>query len=99
VHAERLIPVTWGPPRASAQGKAPLYPVNVTLLAHDRQGLLRDISEVFAKENMNVVGVHTQSLKGSAQMTFTVEVADTRRLQAMLSLLQQVQGVVSAQRR
>jgi len=99
VHAERLIPVTWGPPRASAQGKAPLYPVNVTLLAHDRQGLLRDISEVFAKENMNVIGVHTQSLKGSAQMTFTVEVADTRRLQAMLSLLQQVQGVVSAQRR
>ena len=27
----------------------------------DRQGLLRDISEVFAKEKMNVIGVQTQS--------------------------------------
>ncbi|MFX8110519.1 ACT domain-containing protein [Acinetobacter baumannii] len=28
----------------------------------DRQGLLRDVLEVFAKEKMNVVAVNTQSL-------------------------------------
>ena len=42
------------------------------------QGLLRDISEVFAKEKMNVIGVQTQSVQGrdggTAWMTFTVEV-------------------------
>jgi GTP pyrophosphokinase len=34
--------------------------------AADRQGLLRDISEVFAKEKMNVTGVQTQTVKDAA---------------------------------
>ena len=52
------------------------------VVALDRQGLLRDISEVFAKERLNVIGVHTQSAKdrSTAWMTFTVEVPDTARL-------------------
>ncbi len=57
-----------------------VYPVDVAVEAADRQGLLRDISEVFAREKMNVIGVQTQSVKdnrgGTAWMTFTVEVAD-----------------------
>ena len=56
--------------------------------AADRQGLLRDISEVFAKEKMNVIGVQTQSVKArrrTAWMTFTVEVADAARLAQVLA--------------
>jgi GTP pyrophosphokinase len=47
-----------------AQGGCPVtvYPVDVAVEATDRQGLLRDISEVFAKEKMNVIGVQTQSV-------------------------------------
>jgi hypothetical protein len=52
--------------------------------ASDRQGLLRDISEVFAKEKMNVVGVQSQSVKGTAWMTFTVEVSDASLLKKVL---------------
>jgi hypothetical protein len=48
---------------------AAVYPVDVAVEAADRQGLLRDISEVFAKEKMNVIGVQTQSVKGTAWMT------------------------------
>jgi GTP pyrophosphokinase len=54
-----------------------VYPVDVAVQASDRQGLLRDISEVFTKEKMNVTGVQTQSIKGVAWMTFTVEVSPT----------------------
>jgi hypothetical protein len=49
-------------------------------------GLLRDISEVFAKEKMNVIGVQTQSVKGTAWMTFTVEVP-TRPLAKVLGVV------------
>jgi GTP pyrophosphokinase len=97
-HPERLIPVAWGEAR-DARGGPAVYPVSISVLAHDRQALLRDISEVFAKDGMNVIGVQTQSQKGQAQMTFTVEVADARRLQSMIGLLLQVPGVVSARRR
>ncbi|HET7866384.1 MAG TPA: bifunctional (p)ppGpp synthetase/guanosine-3',5'-bis(diphosphate) 3'-pyrophosphohydrolase, partial [Burkholderiaceae bacterium] len=81
---ERLIPVTWG---EAAAGPMPVYPVDVNIAANDRPGLLRDISEVFAKEKMNVVGVQTQSVRGTAWMTFTVEVADSQRLGKVLSVV------------
>ena len=76
-----------------------MYPVDVAIEAADRQGLLRDISEVFAKEKMNVIGVQTQSVKGTAWMTFTVEVVDSGRLNKVLGIVASVSGVRSARRR
>ena len=97
---ERVIPVDWGTPRADAQT---LYPVDVLVEAADRQGLLRDISEVFAKEQMNVSSVNTQSFKGvrggTAWMTFTIEVAHAARLSHVLALVARVSGVRSARRK
>ena len=98
---ERRIAVAWGAPRGD---RPVLYPVDVAVEASDRQGLLRDISEVFAKEKMNVVGVKTQSMRDAsgspaAWMTFTVEVADSARLAQVLGLVAKVAGVRSARRR
>ena len=92
-----MIDVAWALPK-SAVG-ASVYPVDVAIQASDRQGLLRDISEVFSKEKMNVIGVQTQSIKGTAWMTFTVEVASAMRLDRVLGIVAGVQGVRAAQRR
>ena len=111
---DRVIPVDWGAaedPAAGAErgvrgtpnGHAPLYPLDVVIEAADRQGLLRDISEVLTRERVNVTGVNTRSVKdstgGTAWMTFTLEVSDTRRLQQVLRQVAQVSGVRSARRR
>ena len=96
-NAERVIEVEWGSSKAATT--ASVYPVDVAIEAADRQGLLRDISEVFAKEKMNVIGVQTQSVKGTAWMTFTVEVADSGRLNKVLGIVASVAGVRSARRR
>ncbi|MES2399318.1 MAG: bifunctional (p)ppGpp synthetase/guanosine-3',5'-bis(diphosphate) 3'-pyrophosphohydrolase [Pseudomonadota bacterium] len=97
---DRVIEVEWNEPK-SADGS--VYPVDVSIEASDRQGLLRDISEVFAKEKMNVIGVQTQSVKdnrgGTAWMTFTVEVAQSGRLKQVLGIVAEVPGVRSARRR
>ncbi len=96
----RVIEVAWGQPKAGKTGESrAMYPVDVFIQASDRQGLLRDISEVFAKEKMNVVGVQTQSVKDTAWMTFTVEVADAARLTQVLAQVASVKGVRSARRR
>jgi GTP pyrophosphokinase len=94
--AERVIDVEWGERRA---GEASVYAVDVAVEAADRQGLLRDISDVFAREKMNVIGVQTQSVKGTAWMTFTVEIADAARLAQVLTVVGAVPGVRSARRR
>jgi len=98
--AERVIDVAWG----SADPTRPvLYPVDVSVEASDRSGLLRDVSEVLAKEKINVTGVRSQSVRdgagGTAFMTFTVEVADASKLAAALALVCRVPGVRSARRR
>ena len=95
-NGERVIDVQWGHPQTA---HAAVYPVDVAVEAADRQGLLRDISEVFTKEKMNVIGVQTQSVKGTAWMTFTVEVADSGRLHKVLGTVADLNGVRSARRR
>jgi len=95
---DRVIEVQWGQSPSAASGGS-VYPVDVAVEAVDRQGLLRDISEVFAKEKMNVIGVQTQSLKGIAWMTFTIEVADSGRLGKVLGTIGGLNGVRAARRR
>ena len=97
-NAERVIEVAWGLPKPTAVASI-VYPVDVAVEAADRQGLLRDISDVFAREKTNVIGVQTQSVKGTAWMTFTVEVADSGRLNKVLAIVAGVPGVRSARRR
>jgi GTP pyrophosphokinase len=94
----RVIDVQWGRPRGDDQS---VYPLDVVIEASDRSGLLRDISEVFAKERLNVTGVHTISAKdrSTAWMTFTVEVPDTARLAAVLAQVARVPGVRHARRK
>ena len=93
---DRVIDVDWQS-TTERQGTE-IYLVDIQLMADDRQGLLRDISEVFAREKMNVVGVKTQTIKETAWMTFTVEVQSTSGLSKMLAILKAVNGVRSARR-
>lgn len=90
---ERVIQTTWGD-----GGKDTVYPVDIFVLAQDRQGLLRDISEVFSREKINVVGVNTQSAKGQAKMSFTAEINGTSQLQKALTVIREVSGVQEVRR-
>jgi GTP pyrophosphokinase len=96
---ERVIAVQWG--RSPKNGG--LYPIDVLVEAGDRPGLLRDITEIFAKDKVNVTAVNSQSAKGSggavAWMTFTVELGNTERLNQVLTQLAQIAGVRSARRK
>ena len=94
---ERVIDVEWSTPGV-APPQATLYAVDVVIQAQDRQGLLRDVSEIFTREKMNVVGVQTRSAKGTARMTFTLELAASDGLAAVLRSVAAVAGVQSARR-
>ena len=90
---ERVILTTWGD-----SGRETVYPVDIYVLAQDRQGLLRDISEIFSREKINVIGVSTQSTKGQARMSFTAEIGSTAQLQKALTVLRDVNGVQDVRR-
>jgi GTP pyrophosphokinase len=90
---ERVIQTEWG-----SAGMETVYPVDLFILAQDRQGLLRDISEVFSREKINVIGVNTQSAKGQARMVFTAEIGSTAQAQKALAAIMEVGGVMEAKR-
>jgi GTP pyrophosphokinase len=90
---ERVIHTEWG------KKSDAVYPVDIQVEAVDRQGLLRDISEVLSREKINVTGVKTLSSKGVARMQFTAEVAEATQLQRALGLIKDVSGVLQAKRR
>jgi GTP pyrophosphokinase len=90
---ERVIQTAWGGAVSDT-----VYPVDLFIMAGDRQGLLRDISEVFSREKINVTGVNTQSSKGQARMIFTAEIGSTAQLQKALAAIAEVSGVREARR-
>jgi GTP pyrophosphokinase len=90
---ERMIEAQWG-----ARG-GEVYPVEIAVQAHDRQGLLRDVSEVLSRERINVTAVNTLTRNHVANMAFTVEVADLEHLKRALAQIGEVAGVMSARRR
>jgi GTP pyrophosphokinase len=98
-HPGRVIDVQWSGAKGGKPGELAYYPVDVAVEATDRQGLLRDISDTFAREKINVIGVQTQSVKGVAWMTFTVEVPDAKRVAKVMSAVADVPGVTRVRRR
>jgi GTP pyrophosphokinase len=95
---ERVLQTTWSADVIGGRGSS-VYPVDLTIEANDRQGLLRDISEVFAREKMNVIGVKTMSRRNAAFMQFTVEVSNAAQVQRACTLLGEVSGVMRASRK
>jgi GTP pyrophosphokinase len=90
---ERLIDANWGASREE------VFPVDIVVEAMDRQGLLRDISEIFSREKINVTAVNTLTRNMQARMGFTLEVASVDQLKRALALVKDVRGVMSALRR
>jgi GTP pyrophosphokinase len=95
---ERVLETAWSAEVMTGRGQS-VYPVDLSIEASDRQGLLRDISEVFAREKMNVIGVKTQTRRNAAFMQFTVEVSNAAQILRACALLGEVNGVVRASRK
>ncbi len=89
---ERLLPADWG-----KTGDAP-FSADVEVVALDRQGLLRDISEAISRERINVTAVNTLSRGAHAFMRFTLQVDSAESIQRVLRQVRDVPGVDQARR-
>lgn len=90
---DRLMPAEWG-----NTGDQP-FSADIEVIAADRQGLLRDISEALSHERINVTAVNTLSRNNVASMRFTVEIQRADQLQRVLRAVTEVSGVESVRRR
>lgn len=91
---ERVLETSWGQSDSS-------YPVDLTLHAFDRSGLIRDITAVLADENANVLELKSRTDKESMQliMELSVEIKDLPTLSTAITRLEQLPNVVSVRRK
>jgi len=90
---ERLMPADWG----KTGDEAP-FSADVEVVAVDRQGLLRDVTEAIARERINVTAVNTLSRGAIAFMRFTVQVGSADAIARVLRQVKDVPGVDAARR-
>ena len=94
-HPERIIEVSWGSSESAA------YPVDLTLRAYDRSGLLRDISSILADEKANVtdLATHTDTKSMESVMEISLMIKDLPTLSTTINRLEQLPNVISVQRK
>lgn len=88
----RMMPAEWVLDAGAA------FEVDIQLKAFDRQGLLRDVSDVIAKERIDVLRVNTDTRGDLAVMQLTVRVKELQQLSRLLARLQHVQNVIEVRR-
>ena len=88
----RMMPAEWVLDAGAA------FEVNIQLKAFDRQGLLRDVSDVIAKDRLDVLRVNTETRGELAHMQLTVRVRELQQLSRLLARLQHVQNVIEVRR-
>ncbi|MBV2130640.1 GTP diphosphokinase [Arsukibacterium indicum] len=93
-HPERVVDATWGDKYASG------YEVDIRIVAHDRNGLLRDITSILANEKANVTKMSSSSdiKEQTAVINMTMELYNLDSLNKLLSKVSQIDDVIEAKR-
>ena len=91
---ERELPVNWG------QAASSRYEVSVQIRAFDRKWLLKDLTNVIAQAEVNILGISSQAdeSRGLAEIRLTLKVSDFEQLSQLLGRLDAVPGVQDARR-
>ena len=94
-HPERIVEISWGKSESGS------YPVDLTLHAFDRNGLIRDVTAVLADDGANVLHLKSRTDKKTMQviMDIGIEISDLPTLSTAITRLEQVSNVVSVRRK
>ena len=90
----RLVEVDWGE-------EVQAYPVDLHIEAFDRQGLLRDITNILANEKVNVIAAntHTDKQDQTVMMNLTIEITGTAQLGTVIDKINQLPNVADVHRK
>ena len=91
--AKRRVTADWG----ESDGAA--FPVDIEIVAARRAGLLRELSEVMAREKVRIASSRSTEEDAAMRLRYTVEVANIGQLVRVLALPREVRGVARAARR
>ena len=92
----RLIPAEWEKPSEEESGQ---YLAEIKMYAHDRQGLLMDMSRIFTELDIDVKSMNVRTSKqGTATIEAGFIVNGREQLGRVIGKLRQLEGVLDIER-
>jgi GTP diphosphokinase / guanosine-3',5'-bis(diphosphate) 3'-diphosphatase len=89
---ERRIAVEWGGESAAT------FPVQLSIRAKDRAGLLAEITTVISGAGSNIRNLESRPDKQNARIEASLEIVDRRQLETILANIRKVSGVFGVER-
>ncbi len=90
---ERLVDIDWGP------GVQERHPVDVEIRAHDRPGLLRDLSNLVSNAGVNMTSARAEASKdGSAWLKLSLEFQSAEQVVKVLQRIDKLPDVLEVRR-
>jgi (p)ppGpp synthase/HD superfamily hydrolase len=89
---ERRIAVEWGGESAST------FPVQLSIRAKDRAGLLAEITAVISGAGSNIRSLESRPDRQNARIEASLEIVDRRQLETILANIRKVAGVFGVER-
>ena len=89
---ERRITVEWG------GGSEATFPVQLSIRAKDRAGLLAEITAVISGAGSNIRSLESRPDKMNARVDANLEIADKRQLETILVNIRKISGVYGVER-
>jgi len=89
---ERRIAVEWG------TGGVATFPVELSIRSKDRPGLLAEITAVISDAGSNIRSLDSRPDRQNARIEASLEIADKRQLETILSNIRRINGVYGVER-
>jgi GTP pyrophosphokinase len=89
---ERRIAVEWG------GGSAATFPVQLSIRAKDRAGLLAEVTAVISGAGSNIRSLESRPDKSNARVDANLEIVDRRQLETILANIRKISGVYGVER-
>ena len=98
VSGERLVPVSWNTANEN-YGRPKTYPVNISIAAIDRVGLLKDILSRLMDNNVNVQNAEVKTNPGyPAIINLCIEVIDCHQLERICAQIKNISDILNLHR-
>jgi len=90
---DKLVTITFGKVGNS------VFNVDIEIIAHDRQGLIRDLTALLVIEKLNISGIQTRNKNDKAIIVFTLDIKEEFNINTLLAKVERVESVISVTRR
>ena len=92
----RLIEASWAADEGKQDGK---YMTEIVIYAHNRVGILTDLSKIFTEKNIDVNSINSRTSKSKiATISMSFAIQGTEELNSLISRIRQIDSIIDIER-